>query len=147
MVGAVLDGTADAHSAVCLHLHTDDAESVPRFLAEHGIPAEESSRHIRLDRDRSVDAPVWLFSADDLAFDVTVLAHRPVVRPTVCWAEYIPSVTAAPGTPHVITLADTRWHTDWVAVPEGYAIPYVKGVPQLGAGGLTAGSFWTPGAP
>lgn len=75
LVGAVLEGTADAHSAVSLHLHTDDAESVPRFLAEQGIPANESSRHIRLDRDRTVDAPVWLFAADDIPFDVTVLAR------------------------------------------------------------------------
>ena len=73
LVGAVLEGTADAHSAVCLHLHTDEAERVPLFLAEKGIPAEESSRRIRLDRDRSTDVAVWLFAADDLPFDITVL--------------------------------------------------------------------------
>ncbi len=73
LVGAVLEGTADAHSAVCLHLHTDEAESVPRFLADHGIPADESSRHIRIDRNRSIDVAVWLFSADDLPFDLAVL--------------------------------------------------------------------------
>mgnify|MGYP001546725100 CR=1 FL=1 len=75
LVGAVLEGTADAHSAVCLHLHVDDPERVPVFLAEHGIPAEPSSRRIRLDRDRVADATVWLFAADDLPFDLTVLPH------------------------------------------------------------------------
>lgn len=73
LVGPVLEGTADAHSAVCLHLHTDEAERVPVFLAEKGIPAEASSRRVRLDRDRTTDATVWLFAADDLPFDITVL--------------------------------------------------------------------------
>ena len=73
--------------------------------------------------------------------DVTVLAHRPIVRPTVCWIDFIPAVTAAPGTPHIITLADTRFHTDWAAVPEGYAIPHVAGVPLPGLGALTPQAF------
>ncbi len=73
LVGAVLEGTADAHSAVCLHLHTDDAERVSMFLVERGIPVEPASRRIRFVRDRSDDVPVWLFSADDLSFDITVL--------------------------------------------------------------------------
>ena len=73
LVGAVLEGTADAHSAVCLHLFADDAERVAFFLTEHGIPAEQSSRRIRLDRDRTIEAPVWLFAADELPFDITVL--------------------------------------------------------------------------
>jgi hypothetical protein len=76
LVGSVLEGTADAHSAVCLHLHTDDPESVPRFLSDHGIPAEASSRQLRIDRERITDAPVWLFCAEDLSFDLTVLQHN-----------------------------------------------------------------------
>jgi hypothetical protein len=73
LVGPVLDGTADANSAVHLHLYTDDAEAVPRFLDDHRIPAETRSRRIRLDRERTLDCPVWLFSAEDLSFDLTVL--------------------------------------------------------------------------
>jgi hypothetical protein len=73
LVGPVLDGTADAHSPVALHLHSDDSDAVPRFLGEHGIPAEARARRLRLDPQRTIDAPVWLFSAGELAFDVTVL--------------------------------------------------------------------------
>ncbi|QNN70466.1 hypothetical protein H9L16_02220 [Thermomonas carbonis] len=73
LVGTVLDGTADANAAVALHLHDDDADAVPRWLEEHGVPAEARSRHLRLDRDREGDFPVWLFSAEGLSFDVTVL--------------------------------------------------------------------------
>ena len=75
LVGPVLDGTADANSPVALQLYSDDADAVPRFLDEHGIPAELRSRRLRLDRERTTDAPVWLFSAEELTFDVTVLPH------------------------------------------------------------------------
>jgi hypothetical protein len=73
LVGPVLEGTADARSAVTLHLYSDDADAAPRFLDQHGIPAEARSRRLRVDREREGDFPVWLFSAEDLAFDVTVL--------------------------------------------------------------------------
>ena len=73
LVGPVLDGTADANSAVALHLHDDDADAVPRWLDEHGVPVQARSRHLRLDRDRDGDFPVWVFSAEGLSFDVTVL--------------------------------------------------------------------------
>ena len=75
LVGAVLDGTADANTPVHLQLYTDDPEAVARFLDEHRIPAESRSRRMRLDRERVLDCPVWLFSAEELAFDLTVLPH------------------------------------------------------------------------
>ena len=77
LVGPVLDGTADRNSPVALHLHADDAEAVARFLEERRIPAESRVRRLRIDRERSEDVPVWVFAADGLAFDLTVL---PLVR-------------------------------------------------------------------
>jgi hypothetical protein len=58
---------------VMLQLYTDDADAVPRFLEEHRIPAESRTRHVRLDRERGDVFPVWLFSAEELTFDLTVL--------------------------------------------------------------------------
>ena len=75
LVGPVLEGTADARSAVTLHLHSDDPEAVHHHLDLHRIPAESRNRRVRLDRERSEDFPVWLFSAEDLGFDLTVLPH------------------------------------------------------------------------
>ena len=75
LVGPVLEGTADTNSPVHLHLHSDDADAVPRFLEEQRIPAEARTRHLRLDRERSDDFPVWLFSAEELTFDLTVLPY------------------------------------------------------------------------
>jgi hypothetical protein len=74
LVGPVLDGTADRNSPVALHLHADDPEAVARFLEDQRIPAESRTRRLRLDRERNEDAPVWLFAADGLTFDLTVLA-------------------------------------------------------------------------
>ena len=73
LVGATLEGTADANSEVALQLHCDDADAIPRWLDEHGIPAQSRSRHLRLDRQRESDFPVWVFSAERLSFDITVL--------------------------------------------------------------------------
>lgn len=76
LVGPVLEGTADANSPVHLQLHSDDADAVPRFLEDSRIPAEARSRHVRLDRERSDDFPVWLFGAESLTFDLTVLPEH-----------------------------------------------------------------------
>ncbi|WP_329741236.1 hypothetical protein [Dyella sp. A6] len=73
LVGAVLDGTADAHSAVCLHVFSDDAEAVALFLREHGVPCETQTRRLRITRDTQADYPVLLFAAEAIPFDLTVL--------------------------------------------------------------------------
>ena len=73
LVGPVLEGTADANTPVALHLYSDDAGAVARRLDDSGIPAEARGRRVRLDRERDFDAEVWLFAADGLAFDLTVL--------------------------------------------------------------------------
>ncbi|MEW5836283.1 MAG: hypothetical protein AB1832_14565 [Pseudomonadota bacterium] len=73
LVGAVLEGTADAHSAVCLHLFSDDPDAVLRFLHERGVPYETQTRRLRTSRDDNAEYPVVLFSADSLSFDLTVL--------------------------------------------------------------------------
>ena len=73
LVGRVLEGTADARTPVSLHLHADDPDEVAHFLVDAGIPGEAGSRRLRLDRSRELEAPSWMFSADGLAFDLTVL--------------------------------------------------------------------------
>ncbi len=75
LVGPVLEGTADSNSPVQLQMHTDQAEAVGFFLQEHRIPAEARTRHVRLDRERGSDFPVWVFNAEELTFHLTVLPH------------------------------------------------------------------------
>jgi hypothetical protein len=73
LVGAVLEGTADQQSAVCLQLFADPLESVGHFLDENGIPAEQLSRRLRLDRERLEYFTAYAFSADGLPFELIVL--------------------------------------------------------------------------
>lgn len=73
LVGAVLEGTADAHSAVCLHVFSDDPDAVGLFLSEHGVPIETQTRRLRSNRGEQPEYPVLLFAADELPFDLTVL--------------------------------------------------------------------------
>ncbi len=107
LVGAVLEGTADAHSAVCLHVFSDDLDAVARFLGERGVSTETQSRRIRLDRERELQTPVLLFSADDLSFDLTVLPldalrqapldpidGRPQLRASLASVEALPASDA-----------------------------------------------------
>ena len=75
LVGPVLEGTADSTSPVQLHLHADDADAIGRFLDEQRIPAELRDRRIRLDRERDLAVPAWIFSAGELVIDVLVLPY------------------------------------------------------------------------
>ena len=50
LVGAVLEGTADAHSAICLHVFSDDPDAVEQFLRELGVPLETQLRRLRYSR-------------------------------------------------------------------------------------------------
>ncbi|KZC18296.1 hypothetical protein RHOFW510R12_25105 [Rhodanobacter sp. FW510-R12] len=80
LVGAVLDGTADAHSAVCLHVYSDDPEAVVLYLRERGVPIETQVRRLRYGRDEQPEYPVLLFAADELPFDLTVLPRDALRR-------------------------------------------------------------------
>lgn len=73
LIGPVLDGTADANSPVCLQLHADDPAALAGFLEDSGIPAEPRIRRLRMDKDRHADVDVWVFGAEGLAFDLTIL--------------------------------------------------------------------------
>lgn len=73
LVGPVLAGTADHHSAVCLHLFSDSPEAVHGFLRDQGIPFNESTRRLRMKREEYRDVPVLEIMADGTAFDLTVL--------------------------------------------------------------------------
>jgi hypothetical protein len=81
LVGAVLEGTADAHSAVCLHLFSDTPEAVVLFLQERGVPLTQQTRRLRTSRDEQREYPVLLFAADGLPFDITVLPRDALKQP------------------------------------------------------------------
>ena len=81
LVGPVLEGTADEHSAVCLHVFCDAPEEVALFLRDHGIRYEQRSRMLRIDRARSRECPVLLFAAEAIAIDLTVFPRGVLRQP------------------------------------------------------------------
>jgi hypothetical protein len=73
LVGPVLEGTADRHSAVCLHVFADAAEEVMLLLDEQGIAYDEDQRRLRMTRDTLMEAPVLKVVQNGTAFDITIL--------------------------------------------------------------------------
>lgn len=76
LVGAVLNGTADEHSDVCLHLFAETAEEVGLFLLDNGIPHEHGERAMRLASDDTQRLPTCRFLADDVAVELVVFTER-----------------------------------------------------------------------
>jgi len=76
LVGAVLSGTADEHSDVCLHLFADTAEEVRLFLLDNGIPHEHGERVMRLASNETERLPTYRFMADDVPVELVVFAAR-----------------------------------------------------------------------
>jgi PAS domain-containing protein len=72
LVGPVLEGTADTHSPVVLHVFDDSLEDVTGSLRDHGIAFETRARTLRIDRTHNAEFPVLLFDADGVPMDVTV---------------------------------------------------------------------------
>lgn len=81
LVGAVLAGTADRHSAVSLHVFADAPEDVSRFLMDQRIPYDEDSRVVRRTTDQTATLPSFKFRAGDVPIDLTVFPRDHVRQP------------------------------------------------------------------
>lgn len=81
LVGAVLEGTADSYSAVCLHLFTDNPDDLAVFLGEQRIPFQQQKRVLRLTAEIAETLPVFVFSAGDATIDLTVFPVDGLRRP------------------------------------------------------------------
>ena len=76
LVGAVLSGTADEHSDICLHLFAETAEEVGLFLLDNDVPHEHGERTLRLASDDTERLPTCRFLADDVPVELVVFAER-----------------------------------------------------------------------
>jgi hypothetical protein len=74
LVGPVLEGTADEHSEVNLHLFADSVEEVAHFLRERGVPAVLSDRRMRVAAESYVSQPEFRFVAGGVPIALTVFA-------------------------------------------------------------------------
>lgn len=73
LVGSVLDGTADGHSSVTVHVFHDDADAVARFVLDAGRPAKLQERKLRVGREQFASFPCWEFVVDGLTIEIVVL--------------------------------------------------------------------------
>lgn len=75
LVGPVLNGTADANSAVNLHVFADSAETVAMHLGDNGISYRAYERRLRSHRNRKASASTYAgfrFDHRQVAVEATV---------------------------------------------------------------------------
>jgi hypothetical protein len=72
LVGPVLNGTADANSAINLHVFADSAESVAHALDRHGFNYKPYERRLKSRRDRAETYAGFEFHHEEAAVQATV---------------------------------------------------------------------------
>ncbi len=75
LVGAALDGSADAHSPVCLHLFEDDVLPLIERLKEGGVEFEQRERRVRYAGGFETSVPLFQFDAGAVRFEVMLFAR------------------------------------------------------------------------
>jgi hypothetical protein len=102
LVGSVLDGTANAHSRIALHVFADSVESVVFHFLEQNLPFDQEQRQIRWFNGEHRTVPLVVFELEGVDVEATVfdLVHlrqsppspidgRPQRRASVAEVEYL----------------------------------------------------------
>ena len=76
LVGPVLNGTADRHSEVCLHLLSDPPEAVPMFLLDRRIAFDQGEARVRFQADAHERLPAFRFLAGEVQVELVVFSAR-----------------------------------------------------------------------
>lgn len=74
LVGPVLDGTADGHSRVSLHLFNDPPETVLFHLEERGIDFHQEQRRIRWHDGTHRDIQLLVTDVNDIAVELALFS-------------------------------------------------------------------------
>jgi len=72
LVGRVLDGTANEHSRIALHVFSDSTESVILFFLENGAPFSQEQRQIRWFNGKHRTVPLIVFELERAVVELTV---------------------------------------------------------------------------
>ena len=76
LVGSVLDGTANAHSRIALHVFPDSVESAILFLVERNVAFNQEQRQIRWFNGQHRQVPVLVFEFE--GSDVELVVFEPI---------------------------------------------------------------------
>jgi hypothetical protein len=82
LVGPVLDGTADEHSRVALHVFCDPPDFIVLYFLDNGAPFQQEQRQIRWHNGGHKTVPLILFELDETTielsvFDLVILRQAP----------------------------------------------------------------------
>ena len=82
LVGSVLDGTADEHSRISLHVFCDSPDSMVLHFLENSVPFHQEQRQIRWHDGNHRMVPLIVFDLDDTTvelsvFDLIILRQAP----------------------------------------------------------------------
>jgi hypothetical protein len=102
LVGSVLDGTANAHSRIALHVFPDSVEAAVLFLADRNVAFDQEQRQIRWFNGQHRMVPVLVFEFDGADVELTLfepinlrqsppspIDGRPQHRATLAEVEYL----------------------------------------------------------
>jgi len=81
LVGPVLDGTADQHSRISLHLFCENDEDVLAFLHRNGIAFEQERRRIRWHDGGFRDMELLVIEADGATFELALMTGKSWKQP------------------------------------------------------------------
>lgn len=76
LIGAVLAGSASEHSAVELHVFSDEPEAVGTILESLGHSVRPFEQRLRVRRDQTELFPGYRMCRDGMQFDITVFPER-----------------------------------------------------------------------
>jgi hypothetical protein len=74
LVGAVLDGTANEHTRISLHIFSDSTETVILHFLEKAIPFSQEQRQIRWHDGKHRTVPLVVFELKGHAVELTIFA-------------------------------------------------------------------------
>lgn len=80
LVGPVLEGTADEHSRISLHVFVDDPDAVVRFLLDRSIPFEQETRRIRWHDGSHRDLEIVVLEAGGQAVELILMIGREALQ-------------------------------------------------------------------
>ncbi|MFC1795987.1 hypothetical protein ACFL1V_02690 [Pseudomonadota bacterium] len=72
LVGSVLDGTADEHSRISLHVFCDSPDSMVLHFLENSVPFHQEQRQIRWHDGNHRMVPLIVFDLDDTTVELSV---------------------------------------------------------------------------
>ena len=76
LVGPVLNGTADRHSEICLHLFSDPPEAVAMFLLDRRIAFDQGEARVRFQAQAHERLPAFRFIAGEAPVELVVFSAR-----------------------------------------------------------------------